>query len=147
MVIETWVISLFLEEKGLDQLIAFRLLRLMRLARVGRIARLLRFFPEIVNMMKSIFAAMRAVFCTLIMLFFMLYIFAIIFKSRSEQTTIQDKFPSLSHSMWTLLVHGALMDSLALTVEPIAEEDMFLAILFMLFVFLSNLTVLNMLIG
>merc|ERR1719359_1835074 len=91
MVIETWGMPLLLMmlnkeggADGLGQLSTLRLLRLMRLSRVGRVARLLKFFPDILLMVKSIFSAVRAVFCTMGVLFFMLYIAAIIFKTRCE---------------------------------------------------------------
>merc|ERR1719359_763182 len=100
MVIETWGMPLLLMmlnkeggADGLGQLSTLRLLRLLRLSRVGRVARLLQFFPEILMMVKSIFAAMRAVLCTFAMLLAMLYLFAIIFKARCEDTEIQHMFP------------------------------------------------------
>eukprot|EP00746_Dinoflagellata_sp_MGD_P000551 gnl/MRDRNA2_/MRDRNA2_100992_c0_seq1.p1 gnl/MRDRNA2_/MRDRNA2_100992_c0~~gnl/MRDRNA2_/MRDRNA2_100992_c0_seq1.p1 ORF type:complete len:771 (-),score=141.75 gnl/MRDRNA2_/MRDRNA2_100992_c0_seq1:300-2612(-) len=154
MVVETWALPIFLamqqqehRSSGLDQLATFRLLRLVRLSRLGRIARLMKFFPETMTMVKSIIAATRAVLCTLGLLATLLYVFAIIFKARCEQTAIQHMFPSLLGSMWQLLLNGAFMDNLGETVDAIYQEDAMLAGLFMLFVFLSNLTVLNMLIG
>jgi hypothetical protein len=49
--------------------------------------------------------------------------------------------------MWFLLVHGSFMDSLCASVEAIFSGDPALAVLFMAFLILSNLMVLNMLIG
>lgn len=154
MVIETWLMPLFYltlgensSDDGLSSLSTLRLLRLMRLTRVGRVARLLKFFPETFMMVKSIFAAMRAVLTTLGILLGMMYIFAIIFKTRCEGTPIQVLFPTIPGSMWQLLLNGAFMDSLGDTMQAISEEDMTLFFLFLMFVFLSNLTVLNMLIG
>lgn len=154
MVVETWLMPLAMmfmstdnSSQGLGQLSIFRLLRLLRLSRIGRIARLLTVFPEILLMLKSIFAAMRAVICTLFLLVALLYIFAIIFKARCEDTAIKDMFPGIASSMWMLLLNGAFMDDLGGVIPPIYEEDWVLAVLFVLFVFLSNLTVLNMLIG
>merc|ERR1719456_2001409 len=56
-------------------------------------------------------------------------------------------FPTIPTAMWKLLIHGALMDEVAPTVDTIGEEDRSLAALFLAFVLLSNLIVLNMLIG
>lgn len=81
------------------------------------------------------------------MLLAMLYVFAIIFKTRCEQTPIQEMFPSIAGSMWLLLLNGAFMDDMGDVMESIWAEDGMLAALFLMFIFLSNLTVLNMLIG
>jgi hypothetical protein len=154
MIIETWGIAFVfwvarMEPKtgGVSQLTTLRLLRLMRLSRIGRVARVLRFFPEIFMMMKSIWAAMRAVLCTFGMLLFLLYVFAIIFKARAEGTEIEEMFSSIFASMWRLLLDGAFMDNVGDTMEAIWESEPLLAFMFLLFIFLSNLTVLNMLIG
>eukprot|EP00746_Dinoflagellata_sp_MGD_P158635 gnl/MRDRNA2_/MRDRNA2_86514_c0_seq10.p1 gnl/MRDRNA2_/MRDRNA2_86514_c0~~gnl/MRDRNA2_/MRDRNA2_86514_c0_seq10.p1 ORF type:complete len:392 (+),score=92.51 gnl/MRDRNA2_/MRDRNA2_86514_c0_seq10:29-1177(+) len=56
-------------------------------------------------------------------------------------------FPTIEDSMWELLLNGTFMDSLGDSMKRITAEDRTLAALFLLFVFLSNLTVLNMLIG
>lgn len=154
MVIETWLMPLcfFLaktdnQEQDLSQLTLLRLLRLLRLSRIGRIARLLTVFPEVFIMVKSILAATRAVMCTFGLLFLITYIFAIIFKSRAEGSEIEHMFSSLPGSMWQLLLNGALMDNLGDCIDEIYQEDWALAFVFMFFVFLSNFTVLNMLIG
>lgn len=155
MVIETWVTPLVLlimvseenQSSDLKQLSIIRLLRLLRLSRVGRIARLLTFFPETLVMLRCILQATRAVTCTFGMLVVMLYIFAIIFTTRSREAAIEHIFPNITASMWKLLLHGAFMENVGVIVPPIYEEDEALAVLFVLFIFLSNLTVLNMLIG
>eukprot|EP00746_Dinoflagellata_sp_MGD_P151752 gnl/MRDRNA2_/MRDRNA2_83220_c0_seq6.p1 gnl/MRDRNA2_/MRDRNA2_83220_c0~~gnl/MRDRNA2_/MRDRNA2_83220_c0_seq6.p1 ORF type:complete len:896 (-),score=172.79 gnl/MRDRNA2_/MRDRNA2_83220_c0_seq6:282-2969(-) len=148
MVLETWVVPLFFSGgAGLGNMSSLRLMRLMRLSRVGRVGRLLQVFPEILMMLKSIVAASRAVICTLAMLTVILYVFAIIFKAQSEESPLHEMFPTIPTAMWKLLIHGAFMDELAPIVDKIGAEDSSLAALFLAFVLLSNLIVLNMLIG
>lgn len=154
MVFETWGIAFFFwlagaeaSSSGVSSFTTLRLLRLMKLGRIGRVARVLKFFPEIFMMIKSIIAAMRAVLVTFGFLLFLLYIFAIIFKSRAANSDIEELFPNIFASMWQLLLNGAFMDNVGDTMEAIWESEQGLAAVFLLFIFLSNLTVLNMLIG
>lgn len=155
MVVETWVMPLSFHLQGKqmrDQefglLASLRLLRLMRLSRIGRIARLLSLFPEIFMVVKSIIASTRAVLCTFGVLLMILYIFAIAFKVQSEGSGVEEMFPSILGAMYSLMIHGAFMDNLGDCTDAILEEeDKLLFVLFISFMFLSNLTMLNMLIG
>merc|ERR1719482_2717183 len=49
--------------------------------------------------------------------------------------------------MWSLFVHGTLLDNVSVPLNILKDESVGMALLFCLFVFLSNLTVMNMLIG
>lgn len=155
MVVETWVLPLWshlegkeTDEHGLGMVASLRLLRLLRLSRIGRIARLLNFFPEIFMVAKSIIASTRAVLCTFAVILLILYIFAIVFKAQAEGSEAIEKFyPSVLHAMYTLLIYGAFMDNVGDMCDTLLNEDPGLAVLFFCFLFLSNLTMLNMLIG
>merc|ERR1711985_131162 len=97
---------------GLKELSILRLLRLTRLSRLGRIGRLLRFFPKAQVMLKGLGSSMTAVFWAFPILVMMLYIFAIIFKTQSEDTELVSLFPTIPDSMWVLLLHGTFMDNI-----------------------------------
>jgi hypothetical protein len=59
-------------------------------------------------------------------------------------------FPSVSKSMMTLLLHGTFLDSVSVVTTTLAEEPQdpeILVALFIISIFLTSFTVLNMLIG
>jgi len=158
MVLDTWLIShlmLFFSEsndENSNQLKNFSLLRLARLLRLSRMTRLLRCVPEVMTMLKGIAAALRSVCLTLVLLFVILYVFGIYFRTTSktadDSSEMKGHFGGLIFSMRALLLHGVFMDSTGYFVEKVWEEfGVFPAIMLMLFVFLSSYTVMNMLIG
>lgn len=109
---------------------------------------MLKLFPEVLTLLKGIKQAMRSVCYVLAMLIFLLFVFAIIFKTQSiDDEELSSKFPHLSTCMYDLLLHGTLLDGPAKTFYDIEEHSPALAALFLGFIFLSSLTVLNMLIG
>eukprot|EP00929_Paragymnodinium_shiwhaense_P124428 TRINITY_DN9989_c0_g1_i1.p1 TRINITY_DN9989_c0_g1~~TRINITY_DN9989_c0_g1_i1.p1 ORF type:complete len:762 (-),score=141.66 TRINITY_DN9989_c0_g1_i1:149-2434(-) len=151
MICDTWILPWLLFEldnknsNGTHQLSLFRLLRLLRLSRVGRIARI---FPEVLAMLKGISQAFKSVVFTLFVLSILLYVFAIIFKTQiGHEEEFQEFFSGISSSMWSLLLHGTLLDSTAMLANLIVDRSKFLSGLFVLFIFLSSFTVLNLLIG
>eukprot|EP00746_Dinoflagellata_sp_MGD_P141622 gnl/MRDRNA2_/MRDRNA2_74702_c0_seq2.p1 gnl/MRDRNA2_/MRDRNA2_74702_c0~~gnl/MRDRNA2_/MRDRNA2_74702_c0_seq2.p1 ORF type:complete len:937 (+),score=101.82 gnl/MRDRNA2_/MRDRNA2_74702_c0_seq2:70-2811(+) len=149
MVIETWVLPLIGNAgSGLEKLSVMRGIRLAKLFRIGRILHFLRWFPEMLLMVKSVIAAMRAVICTFGLLLMLLYCFAIIFMVRCRETgPCAEIFPGLAISMWKLLAHGAFIDDFTEFVEEVYQADPIVALLLLIFVGFSHLTVLNMLIG
>jgi hypothetical protein len=87
---------------------------------------------------------------TLLVLILLIYVFAITFRTFVRGTDLQVEeafFASVGGSMWTLLVRGVFMDDLSDLVDLLREEIPTLAILLVLFIFLSSFTLLNMLIG
>jgi hypothetical protein len=141
------VASLILTGAG-EALTFLRSAKLLRLLRLGRIVRMLKLFPEVLTLLKGIKQAMRSVCYVLAMLIFLLFVFAIIFKTQSiDDEELSSKFPHLSTCMYDLLLHGTLLDGPAKTFYDIEEHSPALAALFLGFIFLSSLTVLNMLIG
>jgi hypothetical protein len=109
--------------------------------------RLLRVFPEVMMLLKGVAASMRSVFFTLMLLVVLLFIFGIVFKTQAENTPIESMFKTVGRSMWVLLVRGTFLDSPALTFFPILEASPTLASAFLIFIFMSCYTVMNMLIG
>lgn len=124
-----------------------RIARLLRLSRLGRIVRLLRIFPEIMTLLKGIAYAMRSVFFTLLLLLILLFLFGIVFKTQAKETGLEETFTSVSRSMWVLLIRGTFLDSPSNILEDMLDTSPALAAVFLLFIFMSSFTVMNMLIG
>mmetsp|Transcript_97530 Transcript_97530/g.271345 ORF Transcript_97530/g.271345 Transcript_97530/m.271345 type:complete len:626 (-) Transcript_97530:33-1910(-) len=128
------------------ELTILRFMKLLRLTRLTRVARLFRFAPEILTMLRGISLALRSVAMTAVMLFILVYLFGIIFKLHSKSFPEIESFPTLVESMFTLLLQGTFLDAVSEIMHEISVSWI-LTFLFMLFVFLSNFTLLNMLVG
>jgi voltage-gated sodium channel len=155
MIAETWVLSVFIlitgsgggAGGGLGNAAILRIARMFRLCRVGRMARLLRAVPELMILVKGIFVATRSVFFTLCLLGAIVYVFGIAFVHLCDGTDVGDThFDNVPNSMSTLLLRGTFPD-LADLVEEIGSVHLGLAFIFMIFVLLSTLMLLNMLVG
>mmetsp|Transcript_18737 Transcript_18737/g.58894 ORF Transcript_18737/g.58894 Transcript_18737/m.58894 type:complete len:826 (+) Transcript_18737:49-2526(+) len=157
MMLELWVVPLCLEIFTTDGesdessvLNQFYMLRMLRLLRLTRMARLLRLLPEMLTLLKGITAALSGVITTLTLLVILLFVFAIIFKAAvadgKEVSGVY--FSGVVVSMRTLLMHGTLLDSPSVLLIKIYEEvGVLTALLWLVFIFISSFTVLNMLIG
>merc|ERR1711971_483102 len=99
--------------------------------------------------MGGIIEAIRSVIFTVVLLFLILYVFGIIFKSQVEEDSNIRRlyFHSVPSCMWTLVMHGTFLDSVSTVAGEIKSESTFLTIAFLIFIFVSALTVMNMLIG
>jgi len=154
MIMETWLLpfvfwALFHNAgSNSSSLGALSVFRLARLVRLTRMTRLLRAVPEVITLLKGIVAALRSVFFTLVLLVLLLYIFGIIFRSEAKGSSVEDLFPSVTESMWVLLVHGTFLDAVADVITAVRQKgDAFMTVVLLLFILLSSFTVLNMLIG
>jgi len=154
MVGETWVMLpvVLIDPKAIElsfgDISILRMLRLLRLTKLGRVARLLRLFPEVLTMLKGITLAMRSVFFTVLLLIVLVYLFGIIFKTQAEAfPELAPTFSSVGESMWVLLLHGTFLDAVADVVNVMREVSVSLTFMFLVFIFLSSFTLLNMLIG
>mmetsp|Transcript_100879 Transcript_100879/g.284593 ORF Transcript_100879/g.284593 Transcript_100879/m.284593 type:complete len:918 (-) Transcript_100879:9-2762(-) len=151
MIAETWALPLYMllrGSDGFDDFGQFAALRVVRLLRLPRLARLFRFFPELGTLTKGILHAMRSVAYTMIMLLTVIFVFGVIFKVQAEMSpNLQGLFPTLARTMTVLLLQGTLLDGPGAVYDKIASDSPLLAGLFLLFIFLSSFTVLNMLIG
>jgi voltage-gated sodium channel len=158
MIMETWLLApivYYLKKTSgggsgpsLELLTPLKLLRLLRMARM---AKLMRAMPELLILIKAIVIATRTVFFTLILLVMIVYVFAIFFTSQlgpdSDLADHDDcKFGTVADSFVTLLIASAFPD-LAGIFLALKEESVALFFVFMLFVLISGLTVMNMLIG
>eukprot|EP00929_Paragymnodinium_shiwhaense_P029976 TRINITY_DN17070_c0_g1_i3.p1 TRINITY_DN17070_c0_g1~~TRINITY_DN17070_c0_g1_i3.p1 ORF type:complete len:773 (+),score=135.79 TRINITY_DN17070_c0_g1_i3:191-2509(+) len=167
MVTETWILPLALHLTGKKQgnngaLGNSGILRLARTMRLARMTRLLKEAPELLTMLKGIAVATRSVMYTLLLLILLTYIFAVVFRSTTkddgtgkavllgeDEVTIGEAyFSSVPEGMYSLFVHGTLLDAVSDVMgEMKAEEDWFVLAFFIIFIMLSSFTVLNMLIG
>lgn len=154
MVFETWIIYFILLFAGhgndLDFLKSFSVLRmtkLVRLTRVTNMVRLLRRIPELVVLVKAVSIAGRSVFFVCLLLFFIIYCFAIAFRQLTEGSDMGEQyFRDVPSSMNTLLLEGILPNHARL-VRDVSEAMPGLWLLMVFFVLLTSLTVLNMLVG
>mmetsp|Transcript_51374 Transcript_51374/g.130695 ORF Transcript_51374/g.130695 Transcript_51374/m.130695 type:complete len:490 (+) Transcript_51374:2-1471(+) len=154
MVLETWVLTVVMLMSGTAGTGGFgnasilRMARLARLSRMARMARLLRAMPELMILIKGISAATRSVFFTLALLVLLMYIFAIMFTQLTRETDVGEEFfNKVGNSMYTLLVYGTLMDQITLPVNALGQLSYLYGALFLFFVLLAALTLMNMLIG
>mmetsp|Transcript_45571 Transcript_45571/g.105703 ORF Transcript_45571/g.105703 Transcript_45571/m.105703 type:complete len:883 (+) Transcript_45571:80-2728(+) len=156
MVIETWILAAVIlvvtDGDGGDGsssgLSVVRIVRLIRLVRLGRIAALVRLVPEALTLLKGIMWATRSVFVTMLLLFCLLFLFGVVFRMQvGGNAELDEIIPSVAEAMLLLLLHGTLLDSPAKSAEDIGRHSDFLVLAFLVFIFLSSFTVLNMLIG
>merc|ERR1712159_543469 len=116
---------------------------------MGRMLRLFRAFPEMTVLVKGISAAVRSVFFTCCLVVIVTYMFAIILRYISYDVTVDgDKyFESVSGAMKHMLI-AAIFPDLAHIILAIEDDfDYVGMILFVAFVFLIGLTVMNMMVG
>lgn len=155
MVFETWIINICVfallnkqQQNALGNDAAIlKIFRLARLTRVARCVRILRSFPELVILIKGLWVASRSVMFTLVLLFAIIYIFAIAFRQITDGLAIGDKyFSTVPQAIGSLLLRGTLPD-LADLVYDVGAENVFLAAFLFLFILFASLTVMNMLVG
>lgn len=146
MIFETWIAPLFFRG-GSDSLGNASILRMLRLLRLTRMVRIMRSVSELVTLLKGMVIAGKSVSYTLLLLLIFMYIFSIIFKSQVDGSKAQKYFDSILQSMWTLLLHGCLLDDISIIADVLLEDNILLAAVFIIFVLLASLMVLNMLIG
>lgn len=156
MIMETWVLFIAVATSGGGAMSGstgfVKLIRLLRLSRIARMARLLRNMPELLIMIKGIFAALRSVFSSLFLLVIVLYVFAVVFRLlTSGNEYLKDTyFKSVLRSMNSLLVFGVMGDNFGELGRDLAAHDdhpYMMVVGFYVFVLLGQLTIMNMLIG
>ena len=153
MVFETWILTIVVAAIGsaMSSPSFLRVLRLFRLTRMARMARLLRACPELFVMLKAIGVAFRSVMFALLLLLGLVYVFAIFFTQTLDGKDTPgrvgyESFRTVSVSMNTLLLNGALPDQSDLVNSLMAEHWFFYGLI-LTYLLLASLTVMNMLIG
>jgi len=160
MVMEAWILDPILKIVSSSASIPTRPLRLLRLMRLTRMARLSRALPEMVTLGRGIFAASRAVASTVFVLFMIAYIFAITLRMVMDgQNSMNAKlyeetfmnFESLPKALWALGQSSFVLDGTGTLMTLLISDGSFASvtagILLVVFMLLSNVTVLNMLVG
>jgi voltage-gated sodium channel len=147
MVVETWCLPIVLGDEPLPFDVQF--LRLLRLLRLARMVRLLRGLPELLTLVKAMGAAVQAVSTVFGLLLLILYVFAIVFKMQLGDPVygLTDYFGSVPGAMICLFYSGTLGDNITQVFEDIKAQKWSMAGLYLVYVFLTMFTVLNMLIG
>merc|ERR1719163_1125792 len=155
MVMETWVMTFLYVAMGstadtsmLGNASILRTARLLRLSRLFRMARLVRMIPELLIMIKAIFAATRSVCFTLMLLGIVVYVFGIAMVQTLKGTDVgSEYFNSVMRAAHTLILHGTLLDDVSSIFMAIESESALGVLLMYIFVVIAAITIMNMLIG
>jgi len=122
----------------------------MRLTRMARMVRLLRAIPELMVLCKSVVVATRSVIFTLCLLVVFIYIFALIFVQLDQSNMLgaafTEYFKNVPDAMMFLLLRGILPD-LAEPAYTFGTASPLGSILFLVFILVASLTIMNMLMG
>jgi len=152
MVWETWVTPIIVllagdmtDSGGISQI--FRVFRLFRLTRVARLGRLLNTFPELMVLIKGLSMAVRSTFSTFVLMFLIVYVFAILFTQLLSASTVgKGKFETVPMSMDFLMRQGVFPDQSDIIGDMLAEHWAYYMSI-VIYLLLGSLTVMNMLIG
>eukprot|EP00931_Biecheleriopsis_adriatica_P016878 TRINITY_DN12301_c0_g2_i1.p1 TRINITY_DN12301_c0_g2~~TRINITY_DN12301_c0_g2_i1.p1 ORF type:complete len:591 (-),score=102.82 TRINITY_DN12301_c0_g2_i1:218-1795(-) len=124
-----------------------RTFRLFRLVRVGRIIRFLQQLPELMILIKGMGQAMRSVAAVLSLLAIVIYVFAILFTQLLRNTELGNgNFGGVLQAMNFLLVQ-LLTGFDATYMERLYEVHWAYYLLFLAYLFMTSLAMLNMLVG
>eukprot|EP00929_Paragymnodinium_shiwhaense_P003057 TRINITY_DN10345_c0_g2_i1.p1 TRINITY_DN10345_c0_g2~~TRINITY_DN10345_c0_g2_i1.p1 ORF type:complete len:615 (+),score=120.92 TRINITY_DN10345_c0_g2_i1:64-1908(+) len=150
MVLEVWIVpflTMIFGGSSDSALGSASVLRLLRLLRVTRMAKAMRAMPELMIMIKGILAGLRSVGASLIILFAVTYVFAILFRQLTAGSAVGDEFFStVPNAAYALFIQSCLPDN-GDTLDLLLIEQWMLGILFVLFLGLTSMTVMNMLLG
>jgi len=153
MVLETWVQTLMYLTFGSESITQgraatiFRIFRLARLTRVARTGKLLHSAPELMILAKAMFLAMRSVIAILVMLTLVIYVFAILFTQLlAADPMAKSNFQTVPHSMNFLLLQLLCGFENHFMRELLAIGWVYY-VMFLLYLFIANMTIMNMLIG
>jgi len=155
MVWENWVMVLIFLVKGSapsggsgsKTSSILRIFRIFRLSRVARTARLLNSIPELMILAKGILIAVRSVLSILFLLTLVIYIFAIVFTQLLSGTPVgAGKFDFVPQSMNFLLLQ-VLCGFDKEFIQSLLATGAVYYVLFLMFLLLTSLTIMNMLIG
>lgn len=149
---ETWVLSLVMlmfgaASGGMGDASLLKAFKLVRLVRMARVIRLLNALPELMVVIKGMAVATRAVSCTVLLMLLIIYVFAVAFRQLSDDSAFGDKhWPNVPTTMRYLLLQGTAPDLYHPAVE-IWDENVFYALLFLFYILVVSITVMNMLVG
>eukprot|EP00930_Biecheleria_cincta_P033301 TRINITY_DN23063_c0_g1_i1.p1 TRINITY_DN23063_c0_g1~~TRINITY_DN23063_c0_g1_i1.p1 ORF type:complete len:624 (-),score=145.33 TRINITY_DN23063_c0_g1_i1:45-1868(-) len=174
MVFETWILTVCLAiAGGQGAALPTGPLRLLRLLRLSRLVRLLRAAPELLTLVNGMKTATRAVSSSLLLIVLLNYIAAIVLNmfladigqtasAAEARSMMKSHFGSLGNCMWTLTWDGTFMDSTKFVLDTLRglavdqwdamrHGDWALVwcmiLMFAFYILLTQVTVMNMLIG
>eukprot|EP00929_Paragymnodinium_shiwhaense_P002787 TRINITY_DN103076_c0_g1_i1.p1 TRINITY_DN103076_c0_g1~~TRINITY_DN103076_c0_g1_i1.p1 ORF type:complete len:551 (+),score=100.02 TRINITY_DN103076_c0_g1_i1:301-1953(+) len=126
-----------------------RLCRLLRLLRILRLVKLMRWVPELLVMLKALWAAIRSVVCIATLLTLVLFCFAMFFMQVSADSPVQNVyFDSILNSMGFLLMHGTLLLGADVKLSELAEKGNPLLVAgFIVCIFTTAFLMMNILVG
>jgi len=157
MVVGTWLLPIVGVLGGIDKFAQnhmFELMQILQLSGLARLARIVHYLPGLRALTHGLFLACLAVLPSLIIVCLLIYIFAILLvvtlKDYHEEG-IHEEFHSIRWAMWTLLIDGTIADSPGERMFPLLKEAEFKSgvavFIFIVFVLLSAITLMNMIIG
>jgi hypothetical protein len=138
----------------------------LSLYRLARVVRVMRAMPSVVTIIIGISAAVRSVLSTFYVLGFELFCMAIVFRARFggppydgpketedefyDRTGDEEliyRFRSVNEAIFTCLFAGVFTDNITLVMAELSRKSSPMMTLFLVHVILTNLTLLNILIG
>jgi len=134
---------------GFRSVSVLRIFRIFRLLRVARIARLLRTVPEVAILVKGMAQAMRSMFVTLTILALVIYLFAVLMTQLLVGTPLSEpgspfaRVLTAMNYMLTEVLCGFDIDIF----QTLLQEGVAYYFIWLCFVVLAQLTIMNMLIG
>jgi len=153
MIWETWIaVAVYLLVGGTEGGAAghssiLRILRMFRLTRVARMARLLRNLPELMILVKGMMTGIRAVSATLLLLFMIIYVFAVMFTQLlSGSEAGAGCFDTVPMAINCLLLEGVFTEQ-AEFIRKLLEADWTYYVFVLVYLLFVSLTVMNMLIA
>jgi len=155
MAVETWIFPLMMALSSgnfssniMSSLITVRVLKILRLARVARLAKLMRTVPELLILVRGVTAAFRSVMVTFLLLFAIVYVFALLFTQMTQGTPLHDRlFSSMTHSMASLALRATVPDLIETFEEDLGPENYLFSVLFVFFILICSITLMNLLVG
>eukprot|EP00443_Scrippsiella_acuminata_P021884 CAMPEP_0115186196 /NCGR_PEP_ID=MMETSP0270-20121206/9859_1 /TAXON_ID=71861 /ORGANISM="Scrippsiella trochoidea, Strain CCMP3099" /LENGTH=725 /DNA_ID=CAMNT_0002599317 /DNA_START=57 /DNA_END=2234 /DNA_ORIENTATION=- len=151
IIFETWVVLLFMAfswQGDQDGLSLLRLVRLMRLFRIAKVSRVVLAMPELVVLINGLKMGCRAVTASLSLIGIIIYVFAIMFRTLSHNTDLEEKFfASIPAAMVTLLLTAVLPDHTDYFTEDFGPHPIYFGLLYFVFIMLIAYVVLNLLVG
>eukprot|EP00446_Apocalathium_sp_SHHI-4_P019404 CAMPEP_0177287470 /NCGR_PEP_ID=MMETSP0367-20130122/74170_1 /TAXON_ID=447022 ORGANISM="Scrippsiella hangoei-like, Strain SHHI-4" /NCGR_SAMPLE_ID=MMETSP0367 /ASSEMBLY_ACC=CAM_ASM_000362 /LENGTH=471 /DNA_ID=CAMNT_0018744779 /DNA_START=1 /DNA_END=1417 /DNA_ORIENTATION=+ len=145
MVLETWVLTIYMmssnpkSSSDLSKVAILRLVMVVKMLRLSRMARLLRSVPELVSLIKGIKAASRPVVVFFVMWIIIVYIYAFVFRQLSPPDSMY--FSSMPEA-----INRGLLPDHAVLVNNATRENWVFWPLMLTFVSLAVLTLMNMLV-
>jgi len=154
MVWETWIMVLMYlilgfatGGKASHDSQVFRVLRLVRLVRVARATRILQAVPELLIIARGMLVGIRSVLAVLVLLMLIIYVYAVMFTMMLKTSEVGlGTFDMVPTSMNTLLMQ-VLCGPQAELMRALVDHHWAYYSLFLSFLLVAVLTLMNMLIG